>query len=316
MIVGLGQIGMGYDLGSSSEKEIYTHARAFSLHPAFSLQCAVDPDKNRRDLFERHYHATAFDSVHVALEEFSPDLVVIASPTSQHCSSIRDVLANSKPKIILCEKPLAYDLQEALEIVRLCESSKVKLYVNYMRRVDPGALEIKNRIDTGQIAAPIKGVVWYSKGLFNNGSHFFNLLEFWLGQFVKAQMLDGGRLWENQDPEPDMRVEFEGGAVFFIAAREESFSHYTIELVSSTGRLRYEKGGKLITWESAVVDPNIAGYKILQLTPEVLFNDISRYQWHVANQLAEALIGRKNNLSTGRESFATLEAMHKIISQV
>jgi len=52
------------------------------------------------------------------------------------------------------------------------------------------------------------------------------------------------------------------------------------------------------------------------LTPEILFNDISRYQWHVVNQLAEALIGRRVNLSTGRESLATLETIHKIISQV
>jgi hypothetical protein len=113
-----------------------------------------------------------------------------------------------------------------------------------------------------------------------------------------------------------MRIEFERGAVTFIAAWEESFSHYTIELVCSTGRLRYEKGGKLITWEAAEVDPNIAGYKILQLTPEVLINDLSRYQWHVTNQLADALVGKKNNLSTGRESLATLEAIHQIISQV
>lgn len=316
MIIGLGQIGMGYDLGFDSTKEIYTHARAFSLHPEFSLECAVDPDKYRRDLFERHYHATTFDNIDDALEEFTPDVVVIASPTSQHCSSIKALLANSKPKIILCEKPLAYDLQEAQEIVRLCESSEVKLYVNYMRRVDPGALEIKHRIDEGRIAAPIKGVSWYSKGLLNNGSHFFNLLEFWLGQFVEAKILHAGRLWENKDPEPDMLVEFERGTVVFIAAWEESFSHYTIELVSSTGRLRYEKGGKLITWESAETDPNIAGYKILQLTPEVIFNDVSRYQWHVVNHLADVLIGKPNNLSSGRESLATLEAIHKIISQV
>ena len=37
---------------------------------------------------------------------------------------------------------------------------------------------------------PIKGVCWYSKGLLNNGSHFINLLEFWLGDYVSNKRLN------------------------------------------------------------------------------------------------------------------------------
>ena len=149
----------------------------------------------------------------------------------------------------------------------------------------------------------------------HNGSHFFNLLEFWLGPSVKAKILDAGRLWDNQDPEPDVQVEFELGKVVFIAAWEESFSHYTIELLSPSGRLRYEQGGESISWQSTHVDPNFSGYEILQSVSEMVANGMNSYQWYVAEQLANALADKPHSLSTGRQSLATLEAMHQIINQ-
>ena len=315
MIIGLGQIGLGYDLALDSENAVYTHARAFSVHPAFELVGAVDPAETQRDIFMRHYNQPAYQNIASALEAKTVSVIVIASPTSQHSLILKEVLAHSSPKAILCEKPLAHDLQEAREMVEACESAGVKLFVNYMRRADPGSIEIKTRIESGQIAAPIKGVAWYSKGFLHNGSHFFNLLEFWLGPFVNAKILDAGRLWDNQDPEPDVQVEFERGKIVFIAAWEESFSHHTIELLSPSGRLRYDQGGKLTTWQSSYAHPDFVGYKILQMLPEMLANGMNHYQWHVADQLANALSDKPHTLSTGRQSLVTLEAMHQIINQ-
>ena len=315
LIIGLGEIGMGYDMTIDSSQSVRTHAKAYSMHPAFELAGAVDPVAAKRDIFKRHYGRPAYPDIASALQEQEIDVVAIASPTSHHSLVLKEVLAHSTPKVILCEKPLAYDLVEAREMVEACENAGVKLFVNYMRRADPGAIEIKERIESGKILAPIKGVVWYSKGFLHNGSHFFNLLEFWLGKFVKAKILDVGRLWDGQDPEPDVQVEFERGKVVFIAVWEESFSHYTIELLSPSGRLRYEQGGKSISWQSTYADPNLAGYEILQLIPEMIANGMSRYQWNVANQLANALADKPHTLSIGRQALSTLEAMHQIINQ-
>ena len=48
LIVGLGQIGMGYDLHHDVNNQIYTHARAFSQHPDFYLIGAVDSEKKKK----------------------------------------------------------------------------------------------------------------------------------------------------------------------------------------------------------------------------------------------------------------------------
>lgn len=315
LIVGLGQIGMGYDLALDPAKVVYSHARAFSLHSAFELVGAVEPSAEKRSDFERNYGKSAYFDTESALKSVHPSVVVIAVPTAKHCETLSLVLSYSKPKAVLCEKPLGYDLAEARKMVESCESAGVQLFVNYMRRADSGVIDIKKRIESGIITLPIKGVVWYSKGFLHNGSHFFNLLEFWLGKFVRATLLTPGRLWDNQDPELDAHVEFERGTVVFQAAWEEAFSHYTVELLSPSGRLRYEQGGKHIVWQSTHYDPNFSGYKILRTAPEIIANGMHCYQWHVADQLADALENKPHNLCTGRQALATLEAIHHIINQ-
>jgi predicted dehydrogenase len=315
VIVGLGKIGMGYDItGAAPDTEsVFSHAKAFSLHPGFWLQCAVDPSNRQREIFDQHFGLPAYPDVEHAASEGAADVVVIASPTQNHFSVVCEVLSRLAPKAILCEKPLAYSLTEAQSMVEACESSGVQLYVNYMRRSDPGVIEVKNRIESGSIATPLKGIAWYSKGFLHNGSHFFNLLEYWLGDFVSARILNSGRILECEDCEPDVQVEFKRGAVVFLAAWEEAYSHYTIELLSQSGRLRYEQGGELITWQSAYDDPNFPGYKILRTAPDLIANDMGRYQWNVVDQLANALENRPSYLCTGREALATLNAMHQIL---
>ena len=52
LIVGLGQIGMGYDLSLAPDQFVYSHARALSLNPEFKLVGGVDPDRAKRRDFQ------------------------------------------------------------------------------------------------------------------------------------------------------------------------------------------------------------------------------------------------------------------------
>ena len=316
LIVGLGQIGMGYDLHLDSTAYVYSHARAFSQHPSFHLIGGVDSEPSRRQTFEQKYQCPAYADVGAALRHNQPDLVIIAVPTQFHSQTLQCVLERSLPKAVLCEKPLAYNLEEARAMVQCCTAKGIKLFVNYMRRSDPGVIEIRRRLDSGEIDAPVKGVVWYSKGFLHNGSHFFNLLEYWLGAMVSAEVLDPGRLWDGNDPEPDVRVSFERGTVVFLAAWEEAFSHYTIELISPDGRLRYEKGGNQIGWQPARPDPNFKDYTALVPNIEAIESGMERYQWHVAEQLGAAFKDRAYHLCTGAEGLLTLKNMQTILEKL
>lgn len=314
LLIGLGQIGMGYDLHLPAD-EVYTHARAFTKHAGFDLVAAVDPSNVLRQQFSQHFGRPAFATLEEALAVCTPTLVVIATPTPTHFALVKKVLADARPKVILCEKPLAYELDQAQAMAQMCEESSVKLLVNYIRRADPASIEIKRRIEAGEIKQPIKGNVWYSKGFVHNGSHFFNLLEFWLGRVLEFKVLDPGRLIAVNDSEPDVFVQFEKGSVVFQAAWEDAFSHYTIELLSPSGRLRVEQGGATALWQAVTTNDKFSGYHMLALTPEVLGADMQKYQINVVRQLELVFKDQANTLCTGRQAIATLAEIVKISSR-
>jgi len=314
LIIGLGKIGMEYDFNVPCDQAVFTHTRAFSIHPEFELLGAVDLSSEKRSMFTQKYDKPAFVNITEALQCTNPQIVVIASPTDYHKVIIEEVLNFSKPLAILCEKPLAYNISDARFMVELCEQKGVRLFVNYIRRSEPGAIEVRNLINKRIIEAPIKGIVWYSKGFLHNGSHFFNLLEFWLGTFQNAKIISEGRISQGNDSEPDASVEFENGKIIFLAAWEESFSHNTIELLSPSGRLRYEIGGEYITWQSIVPDPSFPDYSVLKNPPEIIPNSMHLYQWHVVDQLSKVLSGQNASICSGEEALRTLENMKQIIN--
>lgn len=312
LIIGLGQIGMGYDFDSAADGGVYTHARAIDLHPTFELVGGVDPAEGQRQRFEAKYGARAFADVGSAMDAIRPQVVIIATPADMHRCHVDAVLAQHRPEILICEKPLAFDLGEGEAIIRGCEDAGVPVFVNYIRRSDPGALEVRRRFEAGEIAVPVKGAFWYSKGFINNGSHFLNLLQDWIGEVKRFTVLNPGRRWAGVDPEPDVQIEFERGTVVMQAAWEEAFSFYGGELLSPSGRLSYGDGGSSISWKG--LSPNGGGGGQGQLSVEVenIENDMDRYQLQVYEQLSRFLTGQPHELCSGREALATLRVVSAI----
>ena len=315
LIIGLGQIGMGYDYKLVNKSVIYTHAYAIEKHPKFNLIGGVDNSEEKKILFEKRFKVPAFDNVEKALKKLQPDLVVIATPTETHNSILSKIINLSKPRIILCEKPLSYKIEDAKNMINKCKEARIDLFVNYIRSVDSGVLEIKRRIVNGKILAPLKVNVWYSKGIFNNGSHFLNLLEMWLGKVESVKLLNNGGMWNNKDPEPDFEIKFNLGTAIFRAAWEEAFSHYSIELLSSTGRLFYDKGGEKIEFQSVSKDINFKEYIKLNDQKELIGNSMDIYQWQVYDNIDKHLNGYETTLCTGFKALETLKQINLIIKE-
>lgn len=307
-IVGLGGIGMLYDFKLPEAEYVQSHVRAFFLHPDFEIVGVVDIKAKLRDQFSGKYKVAAFSSVDELGLQCSPDVVVVASPTNTHRAVIEQVLQHCKPDLILCEKPLAYSTEHAQAIVQQCHEQGVQLFVNYIRRADPGVMEVKARLTSGQIASPFKAVVWYSKGLLHNGSHFLDLMTFWFGPVKAMAIINSGRDVGEQDGEPDFRVEFEMGEAIFCSSKEENFSHYTIEVVAQNGRLRYEQGG-VIEWQAAGPHPTLDNYRQLQAEAETIANYMSHYQYLVADQLSLALRKSTHTLCTGDSGLMNIQTL-------
>lgn len=171
LIVGLGGQGLGADLpGSGNEHKIISFTKAFSLHEGFEIIEACDPDEEKRNLAEKYYGIKTYTKLRECKEQF--DVAVVATPDNYHYSILMQ-LAERKPKLVICEKPICEDLKQAKTIVELYKSKGITLMINYTRRFLPYYDYLK------QCGKPIYATCMYNRGLLHTGSHavdFFNMI--------------------------------------------------------------------------------------------------------------------------------------------
>lgn len=312
-VIGLGNIGAGYDYAYQEGERILTHAAGFRYHKQYKLVGGVDPDKEKRGKFTKKYGVKAFSTIRELYDNLSCEVISIAVSTHLHYEVFCEVIAH-KPIAVLCEKPISNDLHKATQMVDIAHKANCILAVNYMRRCDPGVARLKKLITSGRYGKFYKGFVWYSKGLLNNGSHYLDLLNFLFGSVRNVRLINRGHKWNNLDPEPDFQIQFDDCMIYFSAVKEEYYTLGEIELIGTKGKIRYASEGKLIECWGCQNDTEFEGYTILKNTPLVINTGMHRYEWYVLQNLAKFIQGEsKILLSSGESALETLAIIERIL---
>lgn len=142
-MIGVGIIGVG--------RAGLIHARNFVNKVAHSRLVALcDPHEETlaNAAKELEIEQTYTDYRRLLADE-RVDAVIVVTPTVYHHEIV--VAAAKMGKHILCEKPMAMNEQEALEMHRAAEASKVILQIGFMRRFDASFRFAKQEIDRGAI---------------------------------------------------------------------------------------------------------------------------------------------------------------------
>src|SRR5271169_6122136 len=95
----------------------------------------------------------AYASIEEMVQRKDIDAVLIATPDKFHAQSIR--VAAAAGKDILCEKPLALNLEDAHAALGEVSRAGVRLQVGFMRRYDPAYVAAMKRIEAGEIGTPV-----------------------------------------------------------------------------------------------------------------------------------------------------------------
>lgn len=148
MTVSVGVIGTGV-MGAD-------HARTLSsLVAGVKLQALTDADKARAKAVADETGAAMVAADPMALiNDSSIDAVVIASPDNTHRELTLACIAAGKP--VLCEKPLAPTASECLDVVAAeVKCGRRLVQVGYMRRFDPAYVEMKAKLQSGDLGRPL-----------------------------------------------------------------------------------------------------------------------------------------------------------------
>lgn len=139
IIAGLGRIGREHvDAYRSADAEIVA---------------AVEPATDVAERFSADYDIEVYSNLTSFLEARStPDIMSICTPPSSH----RELVEVAVPLGInvLCEKPMAHTLEDALAIHQIASSSGVLFSTAYCHRFQPELEEMKTLIEDGRIGTP------------------------------------------------------------------------------------------------------------------------------------------------------------------
>jgi predicted dehydrogenase len=302
-VIGLGAVGAQYDLAPSFAESVMTHAKAIHMSRDFRLAGAVDPNEGARSAVSSAYSCETAESVDEFANEMNGGLVVVAVPDELHLEVVEKVLQVSRPAFVLCEKPMGATSEQARAIIDACKAADVILRVNYMRRSDPGAQEVRRRLVGNEFRTPVTGRLTFSGDLRHVGCHFIDLMRFWFGSVSVASLA----VQVPDYPRPICRLFFRGGEVFVVPSGSNESAQNRIELVCTNGRLDYARSGMEITW-TPMADAAAGALH----SYEPISNEMNVYQRLVLREILALCAGDSAQLADGEDALA----VHEIIDEI
>jgi myo-inositol 2-dehydrogenase/D-chiro-inositol 1-dehydrogenase len=170
------------------------HAANVAANPRSTLVAVADPVAAAAESLAARLGCEASTSSEELIARADVDAVVIGTPSDPHIPLM--LRAAKGGKAILCEKPLANDLETADEAVSELGRIGTPVMLAFNRRFDPANMAIRSAIDAGQVGdvrqvlitsrdpgLPPRAYIEHSGGIFRDMViHDFDTVRFLLGE--------------------------------------------------------------------------------------------------------------------------------------
>lgn len=195
-IIGCGRI--GYSLGLDKKREQpASHTMAMNENSRIKLIAACDSDFSKAEEWHRANNPLpAYMNTANLFARHKPDIITVAVNEDNHLKVALESIED-KPKLLILEKPVALNTEEALEIKAASERYGVPILVNHERRFANDYAIARDYLDKiGDIqsieATLSSGMrVYDSKeektgnySLIHDGTHLVDIVSFFLEHFI------------------------------------------------------------------------------------------------------------------------------------
>lgn len=311
-VIGLGNIGFMFDL-DPLRKDTWSHVTAYKKCHRVILAGAVEVDEKKIALFNKHHNAVpVYRGISDLMSCCCPDIVSICTPTASHYSVLRE-LTQYPVKGIFCEKPLSCDIEEAAEMVRLCDEKGIVLAVNHIRRWDDHFLYVKAVIQSGEIGKIRTINMTYPGQIFNIGTHLLDALRMLTGsEPVKVSGVSTDP--DKDDPDIGGWLQFNDRSfctINSVGKREDLVLE--LDFIGDKGRVRMLDNGETIEKYHFQESTRYSGYSELRKMPVESIEKKDRFTEAVFD-LASVIEGEKDHVNcTGYDGLASLKLILALI---
>ena len=306
-IVGCGKIASEFADDPLMRGDIFSHAEAYSVCPDTSLVAVADTDRGAAERCALRWGvAKTFADATSLCESAQPDIVSVCTPTRTHFEVVKALLeSRSKPRAILCEKPVASSLADAQALVELADRGHVLLVVMHMRRYAKNIQNLRSFLNAGGIG-DLRGISgWLTKGTLHNGTHWFDLLRYLAGE-VNWVSAENALREPGSDPTLDVTLGLANGAIATMRAAEvANFTICEMDIMGTAGRAQIIDSSYRVEVSRAVPSPRYTGY--VELTPHVVDLGHRRdVMLHAVQDVVHCLETGAEPQSSGRDGVAAL----------
>jgi predicted dehydrogenase len=316
-LIGCGKIGSEF-ADDPRVEGIYSHAGAYDACSRTALVAVCDADIERSHRCGGRWGVTArYTDAAQLLREQRPEIVSLCTPDQTHASLLRLVLESPGIRAVLAEKPLALSADDAAGLVEQARRRGVILAVNYIRRYASSHQQLRNFLASGGIGDIQSVIGAYTKGIFHNGTHWFDLARYLVGEIVEVRGIHN-RVPPSEDPTLDACLKFENGARGYLHGCDAAcFTILEMDLLGTLGRVRIADSGHRIEFYDVKESPYYSGY--LNLSPrEDLGGGFHNVLLNAVEDLVECLEQQRSPRCSGEDGLAALKiaaVAHETASQ-
>lgn len=308
-----------------------------------SLVAVCDIVEQKAEDLAKKYSCNAFTDLEELLKvQKDVDVVSICTPNALHAG--QSILALSKEKHVVCEKPMATNLSDGKNIVDAVSKTDRKFFVIKQNRFNPPIRALKEAVDEGKLGKIVNVQVncfwnrnnqyyqnsdWKGKKdidggtLYTQFSHFVDLMYWFVGDVKEVHAF--GKNFFHQDlvefeDTGVVALEFESGALGTINYTVNSYEKNmegSITLFGEKGSVKV--GGQYL---NALEYQKIEGYEIKGVDESRPANDYGYYQGSMSNHdkvyknVIDVLSGNGVVATTAYEGMKTVEIIEKIYDKI
>lgn len=199
------------------------------------LVAVMDIDETKAKTVARKYgNVPYYTHEEDLLNDPNVEAVYIATPLHLHCR--QTCMAAKAKKHVLCEKPMALNVQECASMIKACKKNDVKLAIGLMMRFHAYHQRLKEMIERGELGKIVMGRAqlscWYPPmegawrqypklggggSLIDMGAHCIDLLEMLIGKVSEVSCFSGRLVHEyKSEDSAAVLLHFKNGAMGIV----------------------------------------------------------------------------------------------------
>jgi len=250
-VIGCGRAGSLFDL-DEKRQIIASHCGAYKNNKKTELIALCDQDEEKLSTSSKFWevkktyldYKNLFDSVAI-------DVVSICTMPESHYE-IASYALKSGVKAIYCEKPIATSLKDAKKLIEICKKKDVCLVINHQRRWTSQFINLKQLIHEKEFGEIQHINFYYTRGVFNSGSHLFDLMRMLFGEVSSVLSTSSIRDFNQEQTISGLLNFTENLSAQIIGLNGNHYRVFDLEIFFSKAKLYIDSSLDILISESEV----------------------------------------------------------------